>query len=109
VAGVIRLPEGRGSKDGYGRLHIHENASRMAQIKGLGFATAAQFVAAIATNWIEVIAANEPNRLVLCCPKDGYGLRLVVQHYRRGDLQFWSTVTALPGRKNRPKDVLFKR
>jgi len=108
-AAKIRLPEGRGTAYGYGWLHISDNEQRMERIKGLGFATAAEFVLAIAANWTEIIAANEPNRLILVRHYAGYGLRLVVQHYRRGSLECWSVVTAIPGRKVRPAEVIFSK
>jgi hypothetical protein len=38
----------------------------------------------------------------------GYDLRLVVQHHK-GSSHCWSVVTAIPGRKLRPAEILFEK
>ncbi|HXW25295.1 MAG TPA: hypothetical protein VEK73_11140 [Xanthobacteraceae bacterium] len=110
VAAPIRLPEGFESQSkGHGLLHIQGNARRMAMIKGLGIATAAQFVAQIAANWTKIVRANEVDRLVLVQSVPGYDLRIVVKLYVQGGKRYWSTVTAIPGRKVKPEEVLYEK
>ena len=107
-AGPIRLPEGIPGANGFGLLHLQSNASRMEQIKGLGFSNAIDFVVGIAVNWEEIREGNN-GRLILIRPYKAYGLRGVVEWTQHNGTGCWSLTTAIPGRMRGPENVLFKR
>jgi hypothetical protein len=108
TSGPIRLPQGFGGPKGHGLLHIEENERRIKEIRGLDYANATLFVVDVARNWTKIALANEANRLVLARSIPGYDLRLVVQSHRASS-HCWSVVTAIPGRKLKPAEIMFER
>jgi hypothetical protein len=108
-AGPIRLPEGVPGRRGHGLLHIESNPHHSRMIKGLGFATAIDFVVDVAQNW-SVILQGKNDRLILVREVTGYGYRIIVECSLHNGARCWSVVTAIPTRKIGPDDiVLFKK
>lgn len=102
----ICLPEGIEGPNGYGLLHVANNARRMKTITNLGFKTADEFIVGIAQNWSR-ICEGDNGRLILIRDYEGYGLRAILEYGQHKNTNCWCVITAIPGRKSGDDKILY--
>jgi hypothetical protein len=108
-AGPIRLAEGLPGPKGYGLAHVQENHGRVNDLKNLGLDGARASIIEVAANWELIVAANQPNRVVLVRKHRARCLSLAVQVFEGRNGYYWSAVTIFIGPRIKPGDVAYRK
>lgn len=106
-AGQIRLLEGfQSAGGGFGRQHIESHASRMLQLRNLGFRDAISYVFYVASGF-ECLARHEDGRISIVRKSASLFHQVVCQWDPALDL--WSVTTAIPKNNMRNLNVVWEK